>query len=145
MIHLRNNYNANPHCSLLKPWKGIHSFDREIRSTFCHLIQASCDPTVPLAILHQIEAPQLHFIHRLYISTLRIITARLVCFRGSWQRIKTIPNLHCSVKKHFWYVTHMPAKLEAHFEPGDIVDRCSGFVLLLTVSLLRSPQDIPPP
>lgn len=52
--------------SLFKPWKGIYSSDRGIGSTFRHLIQASCDSTVSLAILHQTEAPQLHSIDILY-------------------------------------------------------------------------------
>lgn len=41
--------------------------------------------------------------------------------------------------------THIPARIGVDFDVGDVMDRCSGFILLLTVPLLRSHQNLPPP
>lgn len=77
-------------------------------------------------------------------SVLDIIVATGSCLEGTCQRTEAVKPLQGLAKGLFWYAAHIPARFGIEIGVGDVVGRCSSLVFLLTVPLLRSPQDISP-
>lgn len=103
----------------------------------CRLDRLSHSPSL------NCNSPSLFLSIQLYVLRISVVT--FSCLQGSCRQVTTMWILQGSAKGDFWYATHIPARLGVEFEVGDIVGGCSSLVFLLTVPLLRSPQDVPPP